>query len=256
MEGFLPEWLPQSGTQCRNVSLDSVEGMALSNYFLRSMPTDTKVLSIYGIQNDVTMSLYNVHRQRVEKDFLLSDWDAHTVELWLWHGTEYVADTVTHGFDVSFASLDTNLYGAGLYFACDPRLARWFQWSTRDTPGKYSQLILSRVICGYVAVRPRIQLHHKNCAGTRLWCRDWRCIDVRRSELRMPYNRRAPSGYHSCTSEHRIELIVYKDHHAVPMYVFDYTSIAASDPYGSLFHELERLQFFFKSRFAPLLSRL
>eukprot|EP00973_Karenia_brevis_P054501 7574203-Karenia_brevis.AAC.1 len=40
--------------------------------------------------------------------------------------------------------------------------------------------------------------------------------------LRKPENRRAPRGFHSCTSSKGIEVMVYENHHACPAYVFEY----------------------------------
>ena len=72
-------------------------------------------------------------------------------------------------------------------------------------------------------------------------CGNRKCVALREQQLRLPANRKAPSGSHSCTSDHRTELVVYKDEHAYPAYVFSCKSVVAQDPYKRpLFQELAK----------------
>ena len=75
--------------------------------------------------------------------------------------------------------------------------------------------------------------HHPDCKKKHFGCSWKRCQDLRAAELRKPENRKAPSGYDSCTSKHQTEVIVYKDFHAYPAYIFEYHCLPLThfDPY-------------------------
>ena len=76
-------------------------------------------------------------------------------EQWLFNGNDSIDENLRDGFQTQFASQDHNVYGVGIYFAADPRLAMFFQRKTRDE-GKDTtkSLILARVTLGNCGVRP------------------------------------------------------------------------------------------------------
>ena len=66
---------------------------------------------------------FAAHKQAVMAEL---GWKAEDVELWLFHGTDAVNLVLEGGFRSSHADLKKNKYGAGAYFARDPRCAQYF----------------------------------------------------------------------------------------------------------------------------------
>jgi hypothetical protein len=59
-------------------------------------------------------------------------------------------------------------------------------------------------------------------------------------ELLKPEWKLPPSGADSATSKHRIEAIVYENHHAFPHYLVTYTAGPREDPY-QIAHRLRKI---------------
>ena len=83
--------------------------------------------------------------------------DPAAVELWLWHGSNTAARECEQGFDVAYASLEHNVYGAGVYFARDPRLPHHFARQHPDPEDGAFRLLLCRVVVGIAATKRPIQ---------------------------------------------------------------------------------------------------
>lgn len=79
-------------------------------------------------------------------------------ERWLWHGCrspDAVAGILATGFKSQNVNLDFNFYGAGTYFAPDPRLSDHYARYGASAGGSQGeagscQLLLCRVVCGRV----------------------------------------------------------------------------------------------------------
>ena len=195
----------------------STEAHAIQGYFYKRMPRDAEVTQIRRIENRNLFVPYKAYRESIKLSC------ADCPEMWLWHGTDANAESLCmEGISTSHSSLVDNFYGAGNYFAIDPRLAAHFEAKTRGRDDRRS-LILARVVVGRCGVRPAIKRHQGNCRCTGQWTSP-ECASLRQRELRQPENRRPPDGCHSATSKHRLEVIVYQDCHCYPAYVIEYTS--------------------------------
>ena len=62
------------------------------------------------------------------------------------------------------------------------------------------------------------------------------CRNMRAANLRKPEHQQPPDGYQSCTSKNAIEVVVYKDNHAYPAYIFSYLapSLSHFNPYADV----------------------
>ena len=76
----------------------------------------------------------------------------------MWHGLnpDVLDNVLEDGFNTNYASLEFNPYGAGIYFAPDPKLSDFFIRSARGSLGE-KKIILSRVACGSIGVRSSIR---------------------------------------------------------------------------------------------------
>lgn len=59
---------------------------------------------------------------------------------------------------------------------------------------------------------------------------------MRAANLRKPEHQQPPDGYQSCTSKNATEVVVYKDNHAYPAYIFSYLapSLSHFNPYADV----------------------
>ena len=140
-------------------------------------------------------------------------------EKFLYHGLndDIVDQVCTKGFDTAYSSMEFNAYGAGLYFAPDPRLSDFFIRESRGRAGR-KRMLLARVALGSVGVRDALP---KTSQADHL------------AALRQPANRQPPPGKNSATSSHGIEAIVYRNYQAYPAYVITYTMGQSwGDPYA------------------------
>ena len=218
----------------REVLPYSVEGRALADYFLGVMPEDTQLQRILRIENRQSWRQFKVYRNEVYDKFAKDNWHTDGIETYLWHGSDSVDAEATNGFDIAHANLDFNMYGAGVYFASDPRLSHYFIRENRNRPHARCKQILARVVVGWCATKAPVKSHVPNCWNKRVNCWNQKCRNLRAEELKKPEHRKAPGEHHSCSSKHSTEVIVYKDYHAYPAYLFEYqcASLAKFDPYS------------------------
>ena len=198
----------------------SNESHAIIRYFRKHMPRDTEVTRIRRIENRALLVPYKAYREMVQNTL------TECAEMWLWHGTDTTIEALSlEDFSTAHSSLEDNFYGSGSYFACDPRLAAWFQKGSRGHPEGQQSLVLARVVVGWCGERAAIKRHlrGRSCRCTRSNLSPG-CKALQASELRKPENRKPPAGCHSATSEHRLEIVVYQDCHCYPAYIVDYTS--------------------------------
>ena len=99
---------------------------AILQYFWKCMPRDTEVSKILRIENRSLFVPYKAYRE------MLSNSCTEYPEMWLWHDTSSNYEKLSEeGFATAHSSLEDNFYGAGTYFTVDPRLAAYFQSSSR-----------------------------------------------------------------------------------------------------------------------------
>merc|ERR1719446_375537 len=113
-----------------------------------------------------------------------------------------------------------NVYGAGLYFAPDPRLAHYFVEENRGKVGQVSKLMLVRVAAGKTGEKKELGW---SGTSTTAWLQT----------LSKAENRQPPDGFDSATSTSHTEVITFQDNTAYPAYVFEYQAdmLKDVDPY-------------------------
>ena len=138
-------------------------------------------------------------------------------ERMLWHAAPapHLAGLVDVGFAGPKMRADgPGVYGAGFYFAADPRLADL--WHARAGGGgdvaAERCLVLARVACGTVAAREALPDGDRAALAR---------------ELERLENLMAPPGSHAASGPDRVEAVVFKDHMAYPEYVVRYTLASA-----------------------------
>ena len=140
-------------------------------------------------------------------------------ERMLWHAAPapHLAGLADVGFAGPKLRADgPGVYGAGFYFAADPRLADL--WHARsgggggDVGAAERCVVLARVACGTVAAREAL-VDGDRAALAR--------------ELERLENQMAPPGSHAASGPDRVEAVVFKDHAAYPEYVVRYSLAAA-----------------------------
>lgn len=143
-------------------------------------------------------------KYRLERDAVYGQTgDAN--ERWLWHGTSATDEVLANGFDNNYTSLKFNKYGAGIYFAPDPRLSDFFIRSARLLPTAADRrILLCRVACGSIGQRSAIPNSEMDAA------------------LKEIENRTAPAGHNSATGGDHTEVIVHQNDKAYPAYVVTY----------------------------------
>ena len=138
----------------------------------------------------------------------------------LWHGcsSSIVNSILTDGFKVSYSNLSFNVYGAGIYFATDAKLASYFvttevqsKQPSSDKPllppdeNGYYSLILAAVSVGTLGQRTPLM------GGTETQ------KETMRADLKHPANRNPPVGCDSCGGKHLKEVIIYDNMLAFPV---------------------------------------
>ena len=169
-------------------------------------------LEIRSVERNENGNLYSQYWHSRDLVTLNNRGDAN--ERWLWHGTDALDDVLSSGFKIQYASLDFNVYGAGNYFAPDPKLADFFIRPSRGSSGE-KKIILARVACGSIGERTGIR-------GT---------PDEIQAQLRDTKNRNPPADHTSATGHNHTEVIVYENSYAHPAYVVTYTVPTLPDPY-------------------------
>lgn len=222
----------------RQVLPKSCEWDALEHYFLRAMPNDTSLQCIRRVENQPVWQRYKSYRNQISQQVEAEGSKLDGIEMYLWHGSDAVDEEVEKGFDHAHTNMEFNVYGAGIYFAVDPRHSHHFIRDVRGQPDACFRLILAQVAVGLCAEKEPIVSHAPGCQKKGPKCQLKKCRDLRRAELVKLEHRQAPKGHHSCTSKHHTEVVVYKDFHAYPAYIFEYRcpSLASFDPYKNQAH--------------------
>eukprot|EP00933_Yihiella_yeosuensis_P005330 TRINITY_DN109824_c0_g1_i1.p1 TRINITY_DN109824_c0_g1~~TRINITY_DN109824_c0_g1_i1.p1 ORF type:complete len:392 (-),score=36.18 TRINITY_DN109824_c0_g1_i1:112-1287(-) len=219
------------------VKRKSLEGRALADYFLKSMPEDVDLRHILRIESRQPWRHYKIHRNDMYERLQNHDDIVEHAEMYLWHGTDCSYDTVERGFSNAHTNLGFNMYGAGFYFAVDPKMAHYFIRNSRKDPSSECTVLLSRVAVGKCAEKKALPQHVSECRhfGKTRSCNFSKCEILRLSTLRKTEHRQPPDGYDSCTSQDRLEVIVYDRYHAYPAYMFVYqcASLARFNPYSN-----------------------
>ena len=207
----------------QNVPPLSVESTRVAEYFYRCMPEDAQLLNIGRVESIRPWQRFQLCKQQLRSEWEREGWGDDELELWLWHGSDAVDHEVHHGFQISHANMEFNLYGAGHYFSPDPRLAHYFIREARGKPDCTCRLILARVVVGWCTEKAALKVHVADCKRPQsLRCGFWKCRELVQKQLRETQHREAPVGCQSCTSKFRTEVIVYRDEQAIPAYVVEY----------------------------------
>ena len=79
----------------------------------------------FRLEHQANFLPYAAHKQSVVDEGEFTNEEA---ELWLFHGTDAVEDVVEKSFCIQHASMTVThqRHDFGIYFARDPRMARWF----------------------------------------------------------------------------------------------------------------------------------
>ena len=194
------------------------ETEAVRQLLHQTMP-DATLVRVQRNQHDLLYRQYVARRDAVDAEA------RQTHERWLWNGNDSIAENISKGFDLRYASQEFNRYGVGGYFAADARLSAYFERSTRDSTGE-KKIILARVALGQMAERPAVP---GQAQLTRTATGSPRRVNP---ELTKPEWKLPPPGAQSATSRQRIEAIVYENHQAFPHYLVTYTAGPRRDPYG------------------------
>eukprot|EP00931_Biecheleriopsis_adriatica_P016667 TRINITY_DN12230_c0_g1_i2.p1 TRINITY_DN12230_c0_g1~~TRINITY_DN12230_c0_g1_i2.p1 ORF type:complete len:518 (-),score=44.44 TRINITY_DN12230_c0_g1_i2:137-1531(-) len=176
------------------------------------MPEGTSLCRIRRFESKQLYLPYAAYRETVRGEL---GWELEELESWLFHGTDSVEEILKDGFSSGNVNLKFNKYGAGVYFARDPRMAQFFIRRSRNDLDAELQLLLCRVVVGWCSKKPGI----KNS-----------------KELLRPDNRRPPDKCHSVTSDTMPgrEIIVFPGSPGTPVYpayVLSYTTQSRVDPY-------------------------
>lgn len=195
---------------------------AIKKYFYKYMPKSVQLNKILKIENRKLWPKYAGNVQGIHETNQLMFSHKCSPERWLWHGTDAktLGMLLMDGFKTAYSSMTFNVYGAGLYFAPDPRLAHYFVRGQRGQRGQVIQLILARVAVGETA--------EKDALG---WSGNSKEQWMER--LAKPENRQPPQGFHSITSKEHIEVVTFQDNTAYPAYVLEYIAddLMDAEPY-------------------------
>ena len=194
------------------------ETEAVRQLLHQTMP-DATLVRVQRNQHDLLYRQYVARRDAVDAEA------GNVHERWLWNGNDSIAENISKGFDLRYASQEFNKYGVGVYFGADARLSAFFERSTRDSTGE-KKIILARVALGQMAERSAVQgqaqLNRTASGGTQMI----------NPELTKPEWKLPPPGAQSATSRQRIEAIVYENHQAFPHYLVTYRATPRPNPYG------------------------
>eukprot|EP01046_Picozoa_sp_COSAG06_P000891 COSAG06_NODE_26_length_32102_cov_250.952911_6_plen_384_part_00 len=227
---------PACGSMETLVDATRAEARAVGQLLQQTMP-DAVVVRVQRNQRDILHRQYEAQRGAVDAEA------GETHERWLWNGNDSIAENISKGFDLRYASQEFNKYGVGIYFAADARLSAFFERSTRNAHGEKT-IILARVALGIMAERLAVP-GQARCTGPGCG-QNWpfgydQCPSCGTSradyppahpELQRPEWKLPPPGAQSATSRHRIEAIVYENHQAFPQYLVTYTAGPRPSPYG------------------------
>ena len=134
---------------------DSKMYKRIKELFSTSFPSDDQpfVVAIKAIINTYVLVKYCIKKGELER--INPDEGAH--EMYLWHGVgdnAALKGITAEGFKTRRGRMGYCHYGAGIYFATDPKLAHYFT-STSEEPGE-RRMILLRVLCGKTGTKRSI----------------------------------------------------------------------------------------------------
>lgn len=197
----------------------------LKGYFYRFMPRSAKLRKISSIANPALWHKYDGNLRGMQAANRSEYSNPCDAERWLWHGTSAgtLGFVLRGGFKTAHSSMEYNVYGAGLYFAPDPRLAHFFVEENRGKKAVVYKVMLVRVAAGKVKEKDDLGW---SGLSTKAWMQ----------KLSKPENRDAPAGSNSVTSKSHTEVVTFQDNTAYPAYVFEYTADALMnvDPYTNI----------------------
>ena len=97
------------------------ETEAVRRLLHQTMP-DASLLRVQRNQHDLLYRQYVARRDAVDAEA------GGKHERWLWNGNDAIAENISKGFDLRYASQEFNKYGVGVYFAADARLSAYLRW--------------------------------------------------------------------------------------------------------------------------------
>jgi hypothetical protein len=185
--------------------------MAIADYFYEAMPENTELIWIERWESQKLFLPYAAYRETVRSRL---DWKLEDLESWLFYGDDHTEEILQNDFASSSVNLQLNNYGAGVYFARDPRLAHALVREVRRQSDAEFKILLCRVVVG--------------------WCE--RKHVVRKKDVAFHEHRKPPDGSHSVTSHdmpgRKIEVFPGNPSTpAYPEYILTYKSPLQSDPY-------------------------
>jgi hypothetical protein len=193
----------------QQIVCDAEETAVVGNAFKSFARTPNLVVKrVVRNDNEAQYRMYEAAR-----DLIKTQNNGDPNEVWLFNGNDSIQENINQGFMTQYASEDFNAYGVGIYFAADPRLSMYFERKTRDRGmGVTKSILLARVTLGKMGVRAPVP------SGV---------VNLTKPESKLP-----TPGCHSNTSQANIEAIVYENHRAFPVYLIEYESPPARDPYA------------------------
>ena len=61
---------------------------------------------------EAAMRQYKTYRNELYDEFEREQWDVDGLEMYLWHGTDAIDQTVNSGFNLAQTNMEFNMYGA------------------------------------------------------------------------------------------------------------------------------------------------
>ena len=106
-------WQSQTEKSLQQVQKGCAEWNALTAYFGKHMPSDSKMHVIERVENPKLWNLYETHLGGVKDGF------PGEPEMWLWHGADDIAEIIDKGLKTAYSNRAFNMCGvlAGLSFA-------------------------------------------------------------------------------------------------------------------------------------------
>jgi hypothetical protein len=186
--------------------------------FERAGPGTVEVIAV---EHNVASEVLGKHLQAELFKWTEAHYKQSPTLRFLWHASAVPDIILSQGVNNNFSNMSMNVYGVGVYFASDAKLAN--AYSRPDDDGVYT-VICALTMLGDVGVKEPLVLCEVETTETDELSASMKALGV---DLTQPQHRNPPIGCDTTTGPHRKEIVIYNNAGALPLFSVKYKLLCA-----------------------------
>lgn len=174
------------------------------------------VIEVVGVEHNAASDVLGRHLQADLLRWSEAHYNQSPSLRFLWHASAVPDVILNQGVNNNFSSMSMNVYGVGVYFATDAKLAA--AYSTPNEEGVYT-ILSALTMLGNVGVKEPLILCETETTDTAELAASMKLLGV---DLTQPQHRNPPIGCDSTTGPHHKEVVIYSNSSALPLFAVKY----------------------------------